>query len=82
MYQTTYLMDSRREVLITYLLKLSWYIGPNPEDQINRKPDDQKNDQSTENTKKQMTKSTVLCLIFIWLSGFLFIQLTQVDHNL
>ena len=27
---------------------LSWYIRPNPEDWISRKPDDQKNDKTTE----------------------------------
>ena len=34
----------------------SWYIRPNPEDRIIRKPFDQKNDRRTENTKKGIPK--------------------------
>ena len=48
---------------LLYLKKPSWSSGPNPEDQINRKPDDRKNDQMTKKARNNETKSTVLNLI-------------------
>ena len=41
-------------------LKPSWSSRPNPEDQINRKPDDRKNDQTTEKAKNLKTKSNAI----------------------
>ena len=44
----------------TEYLTMSWSIRPNPEDQLNRKPDDRKNNGRTEYSKNWKTESTVL----------------------
>ena len=38
-------MAKHRFTMLKGPLNLNWYSRPNPEDQINRKPEDQKNDQ-------------------------------------
>ena len=45
------------------MVKTSWSIRPNPEDQINRKPDDQKNDPKARKYKKLEIKCNFLYLI-------------------
>ena len=38
---------------------MSWSSRPNPEDQINRKPDDPKHDQTTKKAKNYLVTSDV-----------------------
>ena len=45
------IQNDKIQVSLSFLQFMSWPCRPNPEDQINRKPDDQKNDQMTENQK-------------------------------
>ena len=67
MERATHRNSSRKNSCLEELSKTfftSWSSRPNPENQINRKPDDRKNDQTTEKAKKHKTESIVLNLTF------------------
>ena len=51
-------------------IQTSWYLRPNPEDQINKKLDDRKNDQATKKGKKNIRPNSTVLNLIIRSSGF------------